>query len=53
MIEVLDNVLTGSEINQIEEYIDGDRGFPWFTGGTSTVSCSNISPKWLNHPNIV
>ena len=53
MIEVLDNVLTESEINQIEEYIDGDRGFPWFTGGTSTVSCSNISPKWLNHPNIV
>ena len=53
MIEIFDNVLSESEINQIEKYLNGDMGFPWFTGGTSTVSKSDINPKWLNHSNIV
>lgn len=53
MIEILDNVLTESQVNQIEEYIDGDRGFPWYTGGTATVVEDIDVTSWLNHPNIV
>lgn len=53
MIEIFDNVLSESEINQIEEYIGGDMGFPWFTGGTSTVAKSDTTPEWSDHPNII